>query len=199
MKCDCYSGFTTTTAAPTLFCLIKTKIFLIQMLNINKKYFPLLRTPKKQRFCLPWVIYLLFSSITGTMNHKTMLPDIFFSIKMARVQRNHFVSLWNWKIQKQSESMLRDNIFLHASLLQGKHFNTKKNSSLGWRVGGGEDEEMHSSWTEMCFYGPITGLSVILTEASKQTCQPSYEKWELPRPCLHLSFLSSQPKSAFAT
>lgn len=118
---------------------------------------------------------------------------------MARVQRNHFVSLWNWKTQKQSESMLRDNIFLHASLLQGKHFNTKKNSSLGWRVGGGEDEEMHSSWTEMCFYGPITGLSVILTEASKQTCQPSYEKWELPRPCLHLSFLSSQPKSAFAT
>lgn len=118
---------------------------------------------------------------------------------MARVQRNHFVSLWNWKTQKQSESMLRDNIFLHASLLQGKHFNTKKNSSLGWRVGGGEDEEMHSSWTEMCFYGPITGLSVILTEASKQTCQPSYEKWELPRPCLHLSFLSSQPKSALFT
>lgn len=81
MKCDCYSGFTTTTAAPTLFCLIKTKIFLIQMLNINKKYFPLLRTPKKLRFCLPWVIYLLFSSITGTMNHKTMLPDIFFLLK----------------------------------------------------------------------------------------------------------------------
>lgn len=189
MKCDCFSGgFTTTTAPPTLFCLIQTKIFLIQMLKINKKYF------------LPSVSYLPVVLIHHRYNEpQDNASRHFFSIKMARLQRNHFVSLWNGKTQKQSESTLRDNIFLHASLLQGKHFNAKKNSGLGWRVGGGEDEEMHSSWTEMRFYGPITGLSVILTEASKQTCQPSYEKWEPPRPRLHHSFLSSQPKSTFAT
>lgn len=154
----------------------------------------MLRNPKKLRFCLPWVIYLLFSYITGTMNHKTMLPDIFFLLKWQDY-KEITLSLCETERVRHKVRACCGTIFSSMRLFCKVSTSTQKRTGLGWRVGAGEDEEMHSSWTEMCFYGPITGLSIILTEASKQT----YMRNESRPVLVYLSFLSSQPKSAFAT